>query len=625
MDYTLKISPRMLELLSKHLYSNIYFVLGELIANAYDADAENVYVFIDDNLIKVEDDGSGMTPTEINDIYLMVGHETRNSSDNARTPIKNRLKMGRKGIGKLAALSISDGFQLITIKNNVSTGIYVPNSIQKDNEILRELSANEYSLDCITDHGTAVIMNSPKIKIPLLAETVTKNLSKIFPKIAQDFNIFVIYKGKKYSVEPDEKKIAPKLVSLVTIGDSHTYLKDYFRVDNLAKYENINEKTIDIKMLKSDGTEGTIALKIYGWIGAYESTRDMKKEISEFSDNYLAIFSHEKLGQRNVLDIVSKNRLYENYIVGNLYIDAFEDPDYPDMASTNRQGYNEEDPRWKAALSEIRKYVDMVVGMRTDYANASKAVEEKKKYSKQLEKEKELNDAVKATSESLSKKIDFAIQNNEDATEVATEVINEFRKTIGLKAMVDTNKKKIIISQTLMDKAVSDIIYKMLLFNGVPKSDIIYSNSSDFEANIPDGDVYGYLRDFFVNSASDEKIYVLFVTSQNIFSVNDDESIKNSWGVMMEIGATWITQKDHAIFNLDGFVPREPMNVRNKIVELRRVVNDETINISLSEANCNAFVEKIIKACLDCGYSPKDEISNKEELIQYVDIFDPAL
>ena len=52
-DYKLQVSPRMLELLSKDLYTNMYFVLAELIANAYDADAENVYVFIDDNEIRV--------------------------------------------------------------------------------------------------------------------------------------------------------------------------------------------------------------------------------------------------------------------------------------------------------------------------------------------------------------------------------------------------------------------------------------------------------------------------------------------------------------------------------------------------------------------------------------------
>lgn len=96
MDYTLKISPRMLELLSKDLYTNLYFVLAELIANAYDADAENVYIDINDDSIRVEDDGTGMDSTQLNDVYLFVGSETRNSDENARTPYKKTLKNGKK-------------------------------------------------------------------------------------------------------------------------------------------------------------------------------------------------------------------------------------------------------------------------------------------------------------------------------------------------------------------------------------------------------------------------------------------------------------------------------------------------------------------------------------------------
>ena len=43
-EYTLNVDPRILELLGPNLYTNIYYVLAELIANAYDADAKNVYI-----------------------------------------------------------------------------------------------------------------------------------------------------------------------------------------------------------------------------------------------------------------------------------------------------------------------------------------------------------------------------------------------------------------------------------------------------------------------------------------------------------------------------------------------------------------------------------------------------
>ena len=59
--YNIEIDSRILELLGPNLYTNIYYVLAELIANAYDADAHNVYIFSEDNAIRIEDDGHGMS------------------------------------------------------------------------------------------------------------------------------------------------------------------------------------------------------------------------------------------------------------------------------------------------------------------------------------------------------------------------------------------------------------------------------------------------------------------------------------------------------------------------------------------------------------------------------------
>ena len=55
--YELNIDVRILELLGPNLYTNIYYVLAELIANAYDADAHNVYIISNDDMIIVENLG----------------------------------------------------------------------------------------------------------------------------------------------------------------------------------------------------------------------------------------------------------------------------------------------------------------------------------------------------------------------------------------------------------------------------------------------------------------------------------------------------------------------------------------------------------------------------------------
>lgn len=224
-NFRLKVSPRMLELLSKDLYTNMYFVLAELIANSYDADAENVYVYIDDHEIRVEDDGNGMSADNLDDNYLLIGGESRNCEENARTPIKKRLKMGRKGVGKLAALSISDGFKLITVQDSNAIGIFVPHRVEHDDEILKVLDPTDYSLKRITSHGTAVIMEHPKVSIPKLQETVLKYLAKIFPNDIEDFLIHIIYKGKEELLVPDEKDVINRLATFISIGDEKNILK----------------------------------------------------------------------------------------------------------------------------------------------------------------------------------------------------------------------------------------------------------------------------------------------------------------------------------------------------------------------------------------------------------------
>ena len=81
-EYEIRIDPKILEFLGPKLYTNIYFVLSELIANSYDANAKNVYVIKKTDRYVVEDDGNGMSRTR-DDIkrYLDVAEETRSTQD----------------------------------------------------------------------------------------------------------------------------------------------------------------------------------------------------------------------------------------------------------------------------------------------------------------------------------------------------------------------------------------------------------------------------------------------------------------------------------------------------------------------------------------------------------------
>nr|VFK19414.1 MAG: Histidine kinase-, DNA gyrase B-, and HSP90-like ATPase [Candidatus Kentron sp. LFY] len=79
--YRMTLSLNVLNHLGLNLYSNVPSVLSEVVANAWDADAENVRITIDptagNEKIVIQDDGHGMTPEDVNSKYLLVGYQRR--------------------------------------------------------------------------------------------------------------------------------------------------------------------------------------------------------------------------------------------------------------------------------------------------------------------------------------------------------------------------------------------------------------------------------------------------------------------------------------------------------------------------------------------------------------------
>lgn len=136
--YTMKISRLTVDKLGVKLYDRVSAVLAELVANAYDADAKCVTITAPAGVflaqkksgiasdlgfkIVVADDGHGMTPTEVNDFYLLVGAERRR--DPKRGDVSRQLKrkvMGRKGVGKLAPFGVCQRLEIVSAGGDLLT------------------------------------------------------------------------------------------------------------------------------------------------------------------------------------------------------------------------------------------------------------------------------------------------------------------------------------------------------------------------------------------------------------------------------------------------------------------------------------------------------------------------
>ena len=121
MAFGFNIDLNVLNHLGLSLYSSTPAVLTEIVSNAWDADATEVYINVDadKNEITIKDNGHGMNADDIRGKFLNVGY-ARRTDGRAKTPLYKRDVMGRKGIGKLAMFGLANKVSIYTKKQDES-------------------------------------------------------------------------------------------------------------------------------------------------------------------------------------------------------------------------------------------------------------------------------------------------------------------------------------------------------------------------------------------------------------------------------------------------------------------------------------------------------------------------
>jgi hypothetical protein len=109
MSEHLRFAPDVLVRLGEELNPSPEQGMLELVRNAYDADASECTVELIDvskpgGRLVITDDGDGMTMEELRDGWLVLGRSGKDP--HRRTVEHNRLQVGSKGLGRLAALRL---------------------------------------------------------------------------------------------------------------------------------------------------------------------------------------------------------------------------------------------------------------------------------------------------------------------------------------------------------------------------------------------------------------------------------------------------------------------------------------------------------------------------------------
>ena len=198
-----KFAGSLVEQLGAQLYPSATASVAELISNAWDADARNVWVTIPfggpwrTGEIVVLDDGHGMTREAVQSKYLDLGRKRR-LEDHGKTP-GGRLVHGRKGIGKLAAFGTAEILDCYTVRDGAAV------SFQLGYEKIRKAQAEvDFEVDENIDEqplhtpdgsklssGTRIRLSTLRLKRSISKVRFIKSMSRRFAIDQAEMRVFI--------------------------------------------------------------------------------------------------------------------------------------------------------------------------------------------------------------------------------------------------------------------------------------------------------------------------------------------------------------------------------------------------------------------------------------------------
>ena len=106
--------------IGERLYSESIELIRELVNNAYDADAAEVNIKMTDELIEVQDNGTGMDREGLQQ-YFNIGSPEKVLK--SKSPLFHRDRIGQFGIGKFSSLSACECFEIYTQKGDFAAKV----------------------------------------------------------------------------------------------------------------------------------------------------------------------------------------------------------------------------------------------------------------------------------------------------------------------------------------------------------------------------------------------------------------------------------------------------------------------------------------------------------------------
>jgi hypothetical protein len=342
--YILRFSHKIVEHLGIKLYQNKPTnVIAELVSNAWDADAKNVWIDITaqpQSSVVVVDDGHGMSANTIRDDYLIIGKPKRDkASPHAKTK-NGRDLTGRKGIGKLAPFGIAATLHVISIAqvdaHRLVTWIVLSlTELRKHEDPSGESSVYEPEVVCsalpIADLSALELSEERKALVQKLEHRLSNTtgtliaLADLSTKKAISAEAIAESMGRRFTVtllRPDFKVH----INGVTVSEQQAFPNFAFK---------IGEPTAPIvDHVKFDSS----SLEVRYWVGFVGAAQWPQDQAG------VGVYAHGKIAQDRPFTFGVKGReIFTRYMYGVVEADWLDE--FPeDLVSTDRTSVDWERP-----------------------------------------------------------------------------------------------------------------------------------------------------------------------------------------------------------------------------------------------------------------------------------------
>lgn len=358
----MRFDPNVITHLGIQMYSTLPPVIAELVSNSYDAESEEVNIFLndggDEKSIVIEDNGHGMSFEEINDKFLVIGRNRRKEEKSEKSKNGKRDVIGKKGIGKLAFFGIASIVEITTIQDYKKTTFLLnwdEMQAQKGDNKVYQPQILDNRKEVSQESGTIIKLKGIKRRTGFSADDLAYSLSTYFQVFnEEDFRCFIYHNDieKKNPLKVTNELRYKGLESLVEWNSPWDELN--LNTDEDNKSVNYLDK-ITGKLIATK--DETVPERMRG----------------------IALFSRGKLVNKYSFYKLSATSFGYSYITGWLNVDFIED--FPkDAISTVRDSLN-----WE--LDETKRLEETLQIMIKKFYNFQKSkreIDKKEKIKKDL-------------------------------------------------------------------------------------------------------------------------------------------------------------------------------------------------------------------------------------------------